>query len=260
MVLLAGGRGSRLGGVWKALLRRDGASLLSAALAAVVESLPRARVVVVGPDALRPALAESPHGSTVTLVREEPAFAGPLAAVAAGLDAARDVAGHGSAGEPGPASGLTLLLAVDYVRPRGIVAALAARASELGTDGPRNAGAEKPATEEGVRAEGDPGEAEPGGPGPDALVPVDASGRQQPLAALWRSDSLRRALEAAARPAAGVAGAGPLSVRLADAPMRRITRAEGVVVREWRTVEPHLFDDVDTWEDAAAHGIQGDRA
>ncbi|WP_309081228.1 NTP transferase domain-containing protein [Zhihengliuella sp.] len=238
VVLLAGGRGSRLGGAWKALLVHDGATLLSNALGALAGHLPHARVVVVGPDALQPALAACPHGSHVRLTREEPPFAGPLAAVAAGVAAAESAAGPVAdpapdAALPGPA--LTLLLAVDYIHPEGIVAALAGQAA-------------------GLLAAGHSADAS-GAPGPDALVPLDASGRQQPLASLWRSDSLRRALEAAAVPASGTEAAVPLSARLADAPMRRITRADGVVVRSWRTADAQLFDDVDTWEDAAANGI-----
>lgn len=71
-VVLAGGRGSRLGGVDKATLELDGSSLLNRTLAAVSGA---ERVIVVGE-------VEAP-GAIV--VQEEPRFAGPAAAVGAGL-------------------------------------------------------------------------------------------------------------------------------------------------------------------------------
>jgi len=71
-VVLAGGRGSRLGGVDKATLELDGSTLLGRTLAAVAGA---ARVIVVGE-------VDAP-GAIV--VREEPRFAGPAAAVGAAL-------------------------------------------------------------------------------------------------------------------------------------------------------------------------------
>jgi molybdopterin-guanine dinucleotide biosynthesis protein A len=73
-VVLAGGRGRRLGGVDKPALVVGGRSLLDTALAACTES---AQIVVVGP--ARP---------TITAVRwteESPAGSGPLAALSAGI-------------------------------------------------------------------------------------------------------------------------------------------------------------------------------
>lgn len=87
-VLLAGGAGTRMGGVDKAELRLDGETLLERALAA----LGAFEVVVVGP--IR---------DGVRTVREEPPRSGPAAAAVAGLAAL-------------PAVDEVLLLAVDLPR------------------------------------------------------------------------------------------------------------------------------------------------
>ena len=80
-MILAGGRATRLGGVPKPGLTFDGASLLSHALQAARGA---SAVVVVGPDT--PGIVGVlPDG--VLIAREEPAFAGPAAAIAAGLAA-----------------------------------------------------------------------------------------------------------------------------------------------------------------------------
>lgn len=71
-IVLAGGRGSRLGGVDKAALTVGGRTLLDRVLAAVDGA---ARVVVVG-DVER---------AGATVVRESPPFGGPAAAVGAAL-------------------------------------------------------------------------------------------------------------------------------------------------------------------------------
>ena len=75
-VLLAGGRGSRLGGAVKPLLAVDGSTMLAAAVGAV-RRVGAERVVVVAP-MLDPTL-------DVAWVREDPPFGGPVAAVVAGL-------------------------------------------------------------------------------------------------------------------------------------------------------------------------------
>ncbi|MEJ7633873.1 NTP transferase domain-containing protein [Aeromicrobium sp.] len=71
-IVLAGGRGSRLGGVDKASLELGGETLLARTLRAVTGA---ARVVVVGD-------ADAP-GAIV--VQEEPRFAGPAAAIGAAM-------------------------------------------------------------------------------------------------------------------------------------------------------------------------------
>jgi molybdopterin-guanine dinucleotide biosynthesis protein A len=75
-VILAGGRGSRLGNVEKASLESDGRSLLDHALAAVAAA---AEVVVVGDPV--------PTSTPTRFVREEPVGSGPLAAASAGVSA-----------------------------------------------------------------------------------------------------------------------------------------------------------------------------
>lgn len=104
-VLLAGGRGSRLGGADKAVLVRAGRTLLDRALAALTDT----EVVVVGPP--RPG---------VRTVREDPPLSGPAAAVVAGLAALPD-------------AGEVLLLAVDAVGLAEAVPVLLA--AERGPDG-----------------------------------------------------------------------------------------------------------------------------
>lgn len=71
-IVLSGGRGSRLGGVDKATLELDGATLMARALSAVAGAH---RVVVVGE-------ADAP---SAVVVQEEPRFAGPAAGVGVGL-------------------------------------------------------------------------------------------------------------------------------------------------------------------------------
>jgi molybdopterin-guanine dinucleotide biosynthesis protein A len=70
-IVLAGGRGSRLGGVDKAALKLEGETMLDRALLAV-EGL---HVVVVGDAEI----------AGMTVVQEVPRFAGPAAAIGAGL-------------------------------------------------------------------------------------------------------------------------------------------------------------------------------
>ena len=76
-IILAGGRSSRLGGVPKSGLIYDGATLLERSLRAAGAA---GRTVVVGPDP-----GDLPGG--VLTCREDPPFAGPAAAIAAGLAA-----------------------------------------------------------------------------------------------------------------------------------------------------------------------------
>ncbi|MGH8825154.1 MAG: molybdenum cofactor guanylyltransferase [Jiangellaceae bacterium] len=78
-VVLAGGRGRRLGGVDKPALLLGGRTLLDTALAACAEA---AQTVVVGPT--RPTQAMQP-GRAVQWTQESPAGSGPLAALSAGV-------------------------------------------------------------------------------------------------------------------------------------------------------------------------------
>lgn len=77
-IVLAGGRSTRLGCTPKAELRLGGRSLLEHALDAVSSAR---RIVVVGP------APHAPLPAGVLRTRESPLFAGPAAAIAAGLDA-----------------------------------------------------------------------------------------------------------------------------------------------------------------------------
>jgi molybdopterin-guanine dinucleotide biosynthesis protein A len=105
-VILAGGSGRRLGGVDKAGLRIEGIALLDRVLAAVAGAQ---RIVVVGPRREDPArLADR-----IQWRREEPPGGGPVAGLAAGLDAVT--------------AGVVVVLAVDlpYIEP--VVPALLTR-------------------------------------------------------------------------------------------------------------------------------------
>lgn len=99
-VVLAGGRGSRMGGTDKAALTVDGVTLLDRALDAVrgVRGC-----VVVGPPGVT---------ARVPVVREEPAFAGPVAGLAAGLAALDEGADA------------VVVLACDLADPEAAMAAL----------------------------------------------------------------------------------------------------------------------------------------
>ncbi|MBA2699683.1 MAG: NTP transferase domain-containing protein [Nocardioidaceae bacterium] len=143
-VVVAGGRGTRLGGVDKGKLDVGGRSLLSRALEAVVAAR---QTVVVGPS--RP-LPPEVVGTT-----EDPVGGGPAAALAAGL--AR----------------------VDA----DIVVALACDMPFLTNDHVTHL----------VEVVGD-------NPAADGAVLVDPAGRRQPLAAAYRTVSLRAAYDALGDP------------------------------------------------------------
>lgn len=149
-VILSGGRSSRLGGVPKSGLMHDGATLLERALQAARGA---AAVAVVGPDP-----GTLPEG--VLSCREEPAFAGPAAAVAAGLSALER---YRSRDPRHPAAAaLTLVLAVDMPGAEAAVGTLLAAAAEVA-------------------------------PG-DGLMAVSADGRRQPLLGLYSTAALQRSV------------------------------------------------------------------
>ncbi|MDQ2846890.1 MAG: NTP transferase domain-containing protein [Actinomycetota bacterium] len=74
-IVLAGGRATRMGGIVKPLVRVAGVTLLDTAIGAAADA---ETLVVVGP-------AELPVPQRVQLVREDPPFGGPAAALAEGL-------------------------------------------------------------------------------------------------------------------------------------------------------------------------------
>lgn len=146
-VLLAGGRASRVDGVDKTAFTSGDATLLDRA----VEASAGARtLVVVG---LREGRVP-PAGALLT--REQPAWSGPVTALAAGLDVV-----------PRPAP-WTLVLACDLPRAPDAVRALL-------EDGDRRDGA-------GERRDG--------------RLAVDSGGRRQPLLGLYRTGALQDRLEA----------------------------------------------------------------
>ncbi|MEQ4519459.1 NTP transferase domain-containing protein [Pseudarthrobacter sp. B907] len=203
-VILAGGRSTRLGGVPKARLTATGTSLLDLTLKAAGGAR---RIVVVGPE-----LGGLPP--QVLRCREEPPFSGPAAAIAAGLAAlAGEHAGAGEQAAGGPAA-QTLVLACDMPRVAAAVGALLAAA-----DGP---------------AEG------PGG-GRDGVMAVAPDGRTQPLAGLYRTAALQRAVGDAAR--RNALEGGSVFALLASLELRTVP------------VPPGSTDDVDTWDDASALGV-----
>ncbi|MCJ1701171.1 NTP transferase domain-containing protein [Rathayibacter festucae] len=112
-VILAGGRGERLGGAAKPLLEHDGSTLLGHALAAVAGAR---SVVVAGPPELRGGVGAA------LLVQEEPAFGGPVAGLAAALpqlarDGAADWIAVLAADLVDPAPALERLLAAAAADP-----------------------------------------------------------------------------------------------------------------------------------------------
>lgn len=151
-VLLAGGRASRVDGVDKTAFTSGDATLLDRA----VEASAGARtLVVVG---LREGRVP-PAGALLT--REQPAWSGPVTALAAGLDVV-----------PRPAP-WTLVLACDLPRAPEAVRALL-------EDGGRHDGAGA----HGARERR------------DGVLAVDSGGRRQPLLGLYRTGAVRARLEA----------------------------------------------------------------
>lgn len=228
-IVLAGGRGSRLGGADKSALTFDGVSLLERAVAALA-SPPHAGpgvpcegraadvIAVVGPASLRERVDRlgAEHGVRTLLTRETPAFAGPAAAVGAGLAAIEDAVPQGCAS--------CIVLAVDYARPERIVTVLRHAGSPLASSVPA-----------------------------EAQVPRDGDGWAQPLASWWDTAALHRAVDELRREG-----------RLANASMRDLLAKVDVshpTLTEPAGSEPSpLFADVDTWDDAARAGISAPAA
>ena len=169
-LVLAGGRSSRLGGVPKQSLVFQGQTLLERAVAASAGA--RRTVVVGGIDVLRAGactripLVPPPWASGLLTCREDPPFAGPAAAIAAGLATLADHAG------PAPH---TLVLACDMPLAAAAVSVL------------RDALADCPAPPlAGGAIRG--------------VMARDEGGRVQPLAAFYSTEELNRACaELAAR-------------------------------------------------------------
>jgi molybdopterin-guanine dinucleotide biosynthesis protein A len=179
-VILAGGRATRLGGVSKPDLMVGGRRLLSTAIAAA-RAAGCERIVVVGPPELEA------HGCLHA--QEDPPFGGPVAALAAGLDAL-DGPGGRAAPDGRVSSPDILALACDMPDADAAVARLVvARRAH---------------------------------PDADGVALVDASGRTQWLAAVYSRAVLDRALEAMAAPDGD-------RTRLQGAAMRRLVASVDLV-------------------------------
>jgi molybdopterin-guanine dinucleotide biosynthesis protein A len=147
-----------------------------------------------------------PEGVTlprrILVTREAPLFGGPAAGVAAGVAVLASIVHHHS--------DVTVVLACDMPEVREAVPLLLGALSQREDR--------------------------------DGVIAVDSSGAVQPLAAVYRTDSLRRAIAAQAT----VEG---LSMRALVSSLR-LQRV---------TVPDRFLEDVDTWADAARFGIaQGD--
>jgi molybdopterin-guanine dinucleotide biosynthesis protein A len=163
-IVLAGGKGMRLGGIDKAALEVGTRTLLDRALAAVQGAQ---RVVVVGPGRDVP--------PEVTVVTEDPPRGGPVAAVAAAAQQLR--------------SGLVVVLACDmpFVTADTVHRLLAACRGD----------------DDGAATSAAPHDAAPhddaGSPttasGPDGAMLVDSYGRPQYCAAAYRVQALLSALD-----------------------------------------------------------------
>ncbi|OHV38083.1 MULTISPECIES: molybdenum cofactor guanylyltransferase [Pseudofrankia] len=172
-IVLAGGQGRRLGGADKAAVTIGGHSLLDRVLRVLATVDPAVdRVVVVGPD--RPGLA----GRGVVTTREDPPGGGPVAGIAAGLAHVR--------------APLVAVLAVDmpFLGATWLVQLRAAVAGPSGVGAPPGAAAPV-----GAASAGGAVPAEAAGAVDVALL-VDPDGREQTLAAVWRSAALRAAMPA----------------------------------------------------------------
>jgi molybdopterin-guanine dinucleotide biosynthesis protein A len=144
-LVLEGGRSSRLGGVPKAGLVFQGRTLLERTVSAVG---PARTIVVVGPT------PPVPLPTAVLLAREEPPFAGPAAAVAAGLVA---LARHADRVAPH-----TLVLACDMPAAPDVVERLLGAVAACAEAA-------------------------------DGFIIVDADGMEQPLAAIYATTALTAA-------------------------------------------------------------------
>ncbi|WP_336659164.1 DUF6457 domain-containing protein [Leucobacter sp. USHLN153] len=198
-IVLAGGRGSRLGGVDKAEIRLgDGfgagaGERLVDRVVAGARSGGAQQVVVVGAD------RALPEGCIA--VREDPPYSGPLAALAAALPL---LPAPASASEIRAASGGSdevLLLSCDLVEPAAVVAALSAAPSAAST-------AASLTTEPA-----------------DAVVLVDPGGREQWLAGRYRLAALREGIAALQ----GETANGSLRSAFRGMAIRRVSVERGIV-------------------------------
>lgn len=166
-IIVAGGRGSRMGGISKPLLEHHGETLLEHSLNAVREAQ---CIAVVGAHALAKAVARymenAPADQRVVITREYPSYAGPAAAVAAGRAALDDGPDEEDTQWPTNSTDITVVLASDLLEPTPVVTQLLANIAQTSAD-------------------------------IDAWVPQDASGALQPLSCAIRTSALREAIRSA---------------------------------------------------------------
>ncbi|ASN40473.1 hypothetical protein CGQ24_16625 [Arthrobacter sp. 7749] len=190
-IIVAGGRGSRLGGVSKPLLEHHGETLLEHSLNAVRDAQ---SIAVVGAHALAEAVTRymdsAPDFQRVVITREYPSFAGPAAAVAAGRAALDDGPDDEDAQQLNQPSALTVVLASDLLDPGPVVQAL-------------------------LKATLNPA------PGTEAWVPQDAAGVLQTLSCAILTDSLHRAISVASEPRGSLENASMMRL-LATVQMERL--------------------------------------
>ncbi|RBY93152.1 molybdenum cofactor guanylyltransferase [Blastococcus sp. TF02A-30] len=179
-LVLAGGRGERMGGQAKPQLEVGGRTMLATVLAAVADAAAR---VVVGPP--------QPVPDGVVVLREEPPGGGPVAALRAGL--------------PEVGTEVVVLLAADLpFLTADLVTGLrsrleAAQLVEVGHE--RGGGARVLDLDRHVAADA------------DGVVVVDETGRDQHLLGAWRTAALRAALPGDGGPSSLRRVLAPLSVR-----------------------------------------------
>ena len=226
LIVLAGGRGSRLGGALKPAVEVAGRTLLSR----VLDARPLARhVVVVGPPDARPAATlhagtwltlSGPEPSALIWALEDPPFGGPVAGIAAGLNAL--------AANADVQADWLLVLACDL--PWGADAArlLVAAASGLDAASPPAPGYAAPGNT--TLSKTTPGDA---APRVDGVHLTDTGGRAQWLAAIYRAPALRAAV-------------ARLGDRVDGASMRQLLA--GLNLRGL-VDEAETGTDVDTWQD-----------
>lgn len=212
-VILAGGRAERLDGASKPDLVVGGRSLLATAIAAA-RAAACERIVVVGPPEL-----EAPG---CLVVREDPPFGGPVAALAAGLDALGPPGGRGAPG------GL-LAPPGGRVAPEGRVSRPHEDVLVLACDMPDAEAAV-------ARLVAGRATARPA----DGVCLVDASGRTQWLAAVYSRAALERAFEA-------LRGADGDPAVVHGAAMRRLAASLDLAV----VADDGTTHDIDTWHDLA---------
>jgi molybdopterin-guanine dinucleotide biosynthesis protein A len=227
-VVLAGGQARRLGGTDKPALPVGGRMLLDRVLAACAGA---DSTVVVGP--------RRPTARPVRWTREQPSGGGPLPALAAGIAALDGAAGDGAARDaaapdaarPGAGSRrrpeAVVVLAADlpFLTADTVDALVAGLTAGTGADA---AGAGVGGTPTGTGTEW------------EGVMLTDPGGRDQPLAAVYRIEALRREL----------ALIGAEHGRLTGLPLRLLTGE----LRLRRIADPtgEASFDCDTWEDVAA--------